>query len=354
MMKRGAIWLVHTGYWLLFAVLLLAFFFFAVFVPAHVPAGTHPLNSLAWWLRLMAGFAVLPGVLSFYACYTYLFDNFLSRQRFLLFLAASILAACLSSIIGAALASLPFLFGPMFLFGDGYASALFILLLMAAIAWVNGMMGAIIKGCLTWYRDIRLKEELHRKNVETELALVKAQIDPHFLFNTLNNIDILINLDTAAASAYLNKLSAIMRFLLYETKRDRIALERELEYLQQYIDLQRIRTSNASYVDLELEGEFSGQMIAPMILLPFIENAFKHTEDHKADSSINIHLQSRKNQLVFTCINTLHSKAETGAHTGGLGNSLIRKRLQLLYPGAHNLTITGEASLYRVKLELSL
>ncbi|SDF75572.1 Histidine kinase [Mucilaginibacter pineti] len=223
---------------------------------------------------------------------------------------------------------------------------------MTGIAWINGMLGAVIKGSLTWYRDIRVKEELHRKNMETELALVKSQIDPHFLFNTLNNIDILITRDAETASAYLNKLSGIMRFLLYETKAERISLERELDYVQQYIDLQRIRTSNLDYVDFEISGRFCGQLIAPMILLPFIENAFKHTESRKAESNIHINLLLNKHHLVFTCTNTLFVKDDSADI--GLGNTLIRKRLELLYPDAHVLIITNEAGLYRVNLELSL
>jgi two-component system LytT family sensor kinase len=351
-MKKTAVLLVHSGYWLLFALLLLTFFFFAVFVPAHVHTVPNPGYSLFSWLRLMAGFAILPGLLSFYACYTYLFDHFLSRQRFLLFLVSSMLSALFASCIGAALASLPFLFGPAFLFGDGYASAIMILLMMSGVAWINGMMGAVIKVCLTWYREIRLKEALQRKNMETELALVKSQIDPHFLFNTINNIDILITRDAVAASAYLNKLSGIMRFLLYETKEERISLDRELDYLQQYIDLQKIRTSNADYVSLEFSGQFSGQVIAPMVLLPFIENAFKHTESRKAESRITICLQMSKERLLFTCSNTLYP--ETPVQAGGLGNQLIRKRLELLYPGSHTLTISSKDNLYCVKLELGL
>ena len=352
-MKKPGVWLLHIGYWLLFALLLLTFFFFAVYVPAHAsPSALHSAGLLSW-LRLITGFVVVPGLLSFYTFYTILFDRFLGQRRFFAFLLAGGLTAFLSALAGAALASLPFLFGKAFLFGDGYRSAVVILLLMTMIAWINGIVGAVIKGCLTWYQDIRLKEELHRKNVEAELALVKSQIDPHFLFNTLNNIDVLISSDAAAASAYLNKLSGIMRFLLYETKGDRIALDRELDYLQQYIDLQKIRTSNVNYVSLNVHGLLAGKTIAPMLLLPFIENAFKHTESRKANSKISIDLTVEGDQLIFTCVNTLIA-TEYCKERGGLGNILIQKRLQLLYPNTHQLSINNDGGFYRVKLELSL
>lgn len=352
-MKKTGIWLVHVGYWALFGLLLLTFFFFAVYVPAHVRPGPLQNNGLIAWLRLMTGFALLPGLLSFYLFYTYLFDRFLGRKQFMAFLLAGWLTAFLSAWAGAALASTPLLFGPAFLFGDGYHSAMVILLLMTTIAWINGVIAAVIKGCLTWYRDIRLKEELYRKNEETELALIKSRIDPHFLFNTLNNIDTLIGREPETASAYLNKLSGIMRFLLYETKDERIGLDRELGYLQQYIDLQKIRTSNPDYVNLYVAGQLSGAAIAPMLLLPFIENAFKHTETHKAGSRISIGLVIDNGRLTFTCTNTL-LPPESRNTAGGLGNTLIRRRLELLYPNAHVLTITTEDQLYCVKLELSL
>ncbi|SDE64302.1 Histidine kinase [Mucilaginibacter pineti] len=355
-MKKTAVLLIHSGYWLLFGTLLLTFFFFVVFVPAHthLPDSAHHNDSLLSWLRLMFGFAVVPGLCSFYSCYTFLFGRLLSKQKFVLFLGGSFLCALTGSLIGAGLESLPFMFGRSYLFNDGYASAVMVILIMTVVAWINGMMGAVIKGCLTWYRDIRLKEELHRKNIETELALVKSQIDPHFLFNTINNIDVLISRDAAAASVYLNKLSGIMRFLLYETKSEHISLERELDHLQQYIDLQRIRTSNADYVDFEVSGMYTGQSIAPMVLLPFIENAFKHTEARKTDSRISISLQLSKEQLTFICTNSLYAVKKPRDVNCGLGNELIRKRLDLLYPAAHTLSISEEFGLYRVKLELQL
>jgi hypothetical protein len=352
-MKKAGIWLVHVGYWSLFGLLLLTLFFFAVYVPAHAQLTTPPAKGLFFWSRLMAGFALVPGLLSFYASYIILFNRFLAQRRFFAFLLASGLVAVPAAMAGAAVASLPVLFGPAFLFGDGYSSALSILLLMTALAWINGLIGSVIKAGLTWYHDIRLKEELHRKNVEIELALVKSQIEPHFLFNTLNNIDVLITRDAAAASAYLNKLSGIMRFLLYETRDDRIGLDQEITYLQQYIDLQKLRTSNADYVSLEVVGQLSNKTIAPMLLLPFIENAFKHTESRKASSQITIRLLLSPENIVFTCANTLIPAVQKSENSG-LGNTLIRKRLALLYPDSHVLVFTKSAQSYQVQLELRI
>ncbi|MBO2012101.1 sensor histidine kinase [Hymenobacter negativus] len=352
-MRRFVIWTVHVGYWALLGLGLLTLYFFAVYVPAHARPVAAPIGSLWAWLRLMAGFAVLPGLLSFYVSYSVLFTWFLSRRQFGRFLLAGGLTALLAAGAGAGLASLPAFFGPAYLFGDGYASALGILLLMTLLAWLHGLGGALIRGGLTWYQDIRLKEALHRQNLETELALVKAQIDPHFLFNTLNNIDVLITKDAATASTYLNKLSGILRVLLYETRKERISLDREITYLQQYVDLQKIRTANAGYVQMQVKGPAAGQEIAPMLLLPFIENAFKHTDGHKASSQIRVCLQLSPGKLRFTCTNNVVPTPTTET-AGGLGNNLLRKRLALLYPAAHQLHIRHDADCYRVELELSL
>jgi hypothetical protein len=352
LMKKHTVIAIHLSYWTLFALLLLTFFFFAVFVPAH----SHPITqggTLLGWMKLMLAFAILPGLLSFYLSYFYLFGRLLSRRKIAAFLFVSGIAALLFAFIIASIATLPFAYGRAFLFNDGYHSALIVLLMMTGLAWLNGVAGAVIKACLTWYQEIRLKEELHRKNLETELALVKSQMDPHFLFNSLNNIDVMIGKDAATASLYLNKLSGMMRFLLYETKSGRIPIETELNYLQQYIDLQRIRTSNQNYVSFEQTVDMAGQHIAPMILLPFIENAFKYTESNKTGSRIDIRLNLSYGQLYFSCSNTIVT-SEDQPSVGGLGNGLISKRLELLYPKKHNLKISVDELTYSVKLELTL
>src|ERR1044071_687955 len=114
-----------------------------------------------------------------------------------------------------------------------------------------------------------------------ELALIKSQINPHFLFNTINNIDVLIAKDSAKASEYLNKLSGILRYMIYETRNEKISLAGELDYIEKYLELQKIRTANPDYVNFQISGEANNLKIAPMILFPFIENAFKHTENKK-------------------------------------------------------------------------
>jgi two-component system, LytTR family, sensor kinase len=216
-----------------------------------------------------------------------------------------------------------------------------------------GIIGLIIKGFIISYGDIKLKEDLNKKNYETELALIKSQINPHFLFNTINNIDVLIEKDAAKASAYLNKLSDIMRFMLYETKTEKIPFEKELLYIEKYIDLQKIRTSNEKFINYSLIGEPGDLLIVPMLFIPFIENAFKHSENKRIENAIKIKIIIEKGRIIFDCENNYSENVQVLTDQGGLGNEIIRKRLKLLYPDKHILDITDQNNEYHVKLTIN-
>jgi LytS/YehU family sensor histidine kinase len=258
---------------------------------------------------------------------------------------------CLVSAFSGALAALVFFgFGqPIFADAREFSA---LAASLAIIAAVHGMIALVIRGFVTWASEIKLKEELVRKNYETELALVKSRINPHFLFNTINNIDVLITKDPALASRYLNQLSGILRYLVYETGNERIALAAELEYLEKYLALQKIRAVNPGFVSIEINGGAGNLTIAPMIFFPFIENAFKHTENRKSSNRISIRIAAEKNRIEFECENTYQIAAETRRDFGGLGNELVVKRLQLIYPESHSLRIADEDGIYRVILTL--
>jgi two-component system, LytTR family, sensor kinase len=234
-------------------------------------------------------------------------------------------------------------------------------LFLAIVALVNGILALVMRGFITWYGDIRLKEELNRRNVEMELALIKSQLSPHFLFNTLNNIDVLIGKDADRASDYLKKLSDMLRFMLYETKTAQIPIARELGYIEKYIELQRIRTSNPDAIDYIVEGQPGGLMVEPMLFIPFIENAFKHGQ-WRENHSIRVRFVLGAEKIVFNCENTYGSHdgaavrggvLDSPAGLGGLGNALIRKRLLLLYPDRHTLNINAGNQLYQATLTLA-
>ncbi|HEV8158952.1 MAG TPA: histidine kinase [Pyrinomonadaceae bacterium] len=260
---------------------------------------------------------------------------------------------CLISAISGSLISLIFFGFEQAIFHDArefftLTASLFL------IAVIHGGIALVIRGFITWYDEIKLKEELAQKSFEMELALIKSQINPHFLFNTINNIDVLINKDAGKASEYLNKLSDILRYMVYETKTEKISLAKELNYIEKYLELQKIRTSNPNYVNFEVTGNANNLTIAPIILFPFIENAFKHTENKKNSNSINIKVLIEKTKLVFECENSYQNNLQIQQHYGGLGNELIQKRLMLLYPDSHLLEIADNNGIYKLKLSLDL
>jgi LytS/YehU family sensor histidine kinase len=292
---------------------------------------------------------IIPAFIGFYASYTFLFPQFLKRKKHLQLLLVGVLIC-----FGAALFQdlyLSIVPGPG-IFNNQWNSAIGITIILTFIATVNGLIGLIIKGFISWYTDIKLKEDLNKKNYEMELALIKSKINPHFLFNTINNIDILIQKDATKASSYLNKLSDIIRFMLYETKAEKISIDKELTYIEKYIELQKIRTSNSNFVNYSIEGNTANLNIAPMIFIPFIENAFKHAEDNKTESAINIKISIEKEQIKFKCKNKYSANNHSDLDQSGLGNALMQKRLALLYPNKHTLEVTDINGNYEVKLTL--
>lgn len=291
-----------------------------------------------------------PNLISFYSSYFYLFPKFLFRKKFLLLIAFGTLFCLISAISGSLISTLFFGFDqPVLNNSNEFIGFTVSLTLIAA---VHSIIALVIRGFITWFDEIKLKEELTQKNYETEIALIKSQINPHFLFNTINNIDVLIGKDPAKASIYLNKLSDILRYMVYETKGEKIPVAKELDYIKKYLELQKIRTTNPNYVNLEVEGDANNLIIAPMILFPFIENAFKHTENNKASNSISIKVLIEKEKLVFVCKNSYQNNPNNKQDFGGLGNELIKRRLNLLYPEKHSLEITDVNGIYSVKLSL--
>lgn len=351
-MKKPVIILLHIGYWLIFMLLLTV-----LFGLSNAAAGynNNDENMSVWnWYRMMTATTILPGVLCFYGYYTILFSKFLHKRRIVAFFIGAVVVAVGSAIIGALVGSTNLFLGKHFFLDKNFATALSMLIFLSFVAMLNGVVGLVMRGFITWYSEIKLKEDLNRKNFEMELALVKSQINPHFLFNTINNIDVLITKDPVLASAYLNQLSDIMRFMLYETKPERILFSKELEYIDKFIALHKIRSNNPDYVHLEVQGESPNLTIAPMLFIPFIENAFKHVGDKKAKPAIDIKIAVNKQTIQFCCINNFNTITNDQDEHSGLGDGLIRKRLQLLYPERHSLVVSTENGLYKVELKIDI
>ncbi len=344
-MKKSVVVALHLGYWICYCILLA----FIYSILRMAPGGGQ--NPALHFTKFIIAFLIVPGILGFYSFYGFLFDKYLNRKKILTLCLIGMGVSLVYAAIGGIMTLV--LFGRNFLFDDGLLVSIPLTFIMSVIPIVNGVLGLGMKGFITWYGDIKLKEDLNKKNYEMELALVKNQINPHFLFNTINNIDIMISKDATQASAYLNKLSDIMRFMLYETKTEVIPLVKELTYIQKFIDLQKIRTSNTNYINYVVEGDAENLMIAPMLFIPFIENAFKHSENKKLDDAINIKLFIAKEKIIFVCENKFGEDLQYNSDQSGLGNELIEKRLTLLYPNKHFLEVSTLNKTYKVKLTIT-
>lgn len=218
------------------------------------------------------------------------------------------------------------------------------------LGMVHGLLATFMKGFFMWYDEIHIKELLERKNIETQMALIKARINPHFLFNTLNNIDALIKSNAALASIFLQKLSNIMRFALYDNQPDRIALEKEVSIMREYIELESIRATNKDFISFEVTGNASNIQVAPMLFIPFLENAIKHSGNRKVNDVVEVKVDIMDDETIsFLCRNVIAQKQQGGSN-GGLGIELIKQRLNLIYPGKHKLVIQNENEYFEVKL----
>lgn len=340
-MKRSAITLLHVGYWFIYLIIW-------GIVLAAISQSNFADDEIGYYLGIIVGVAIVPAVYSFYLFYHFLFPRFLQQRQLLAAFAAGLLVS-LSSFLVAAL-TLRFTADMGW---SCYGETNYIaVLIVSFISFLHGGVAFIIRGFITWFEEIKLKEELQVKNHEMELALVKSRLDPHFLFNTLNNIDILMLRDAEKASTYLKKLSDIMRFMLFETRSTEILLGTEIEYISKYVELQKIRTSNPDYVSFEVAGDPSGKTIAPLIFIPIIENAFKHTNNKKLKNAIEIKISINGKSVHMQCDNKIDPHSSSDAKSNGLGHDLISKRLHLRYPDRHNLQVKNGSESYSVSLKV--
>lgn len=212
---------------------------------------------------------------------------------------------------------------------------------------------ASIKLLKYWYQNQQLKTELEDKNKTSELALLRSQLNPHFLFNTLNNIDSLILTNPEKASDAIIKLSDIMRFMLYDTSTDEVPLTKEVNYLKSYISLQEMRLNDPDFVKVTIEGNCQGKTIAPMLFIPFVENAFKHGQKNVPSPGIEVNLTCLIDSINFEVINYVDETKEMNKDdTSGIGLINTKRRLELLYPGKHELDITKENGNYKSILRI--
>jgi two-component system, LytTR family, sensor kinase len=221
------------------------------------------------------------------------------------------------------------------------------------LSFITSIYALLIKFAIDWFHAQKLKAEMESQNRASELALLRSQINPHFLFNTLNNIYSLVYKKSDEAPAAVMKLSSIMRYMLYDANTEKVPLEKEIEYLQSFIELQKLRQKEQDFVEMTITGSPEGKTIAPMLLIPFVENAFKHGNKSGSCPGISITLTIKPGSITFEVNNSVRSDTTIQKDaSAGIGLHNIQRRLDLLYPGKHSLLITEENALFNVKLIL--
>ncbi len=350
-MRKSFIVLLHIGFWACYLLSILI-----ILTVAYRNSGISDRElRIVNALKNLFFFAFFPSFISFNLFYFYLFPTYIQQKRFLYAIAYGILITAGAAVIGYILHRYFIESGRIIDMDSGgkpgRSTAVIVITAMTLIGVICGIVALVIRGFITWFNEIKLKQMLKDKNHEMEMALIKSQLDPHLLFNTINNIDSLILKDAVAASDYLNKLSDIMRFVLYETTADKIFLAQEIEYIGKYIALQKIRTANESYVHFEVTGSIGDKRVAPMVFIPFIENAFKHTNNKKIENAITINIIIKEETIQLICENRFDSMSLKQS-IGGLGNGLVKKRLDLIYAGKHTLEVNRYDELYSINLTI--
>lgn len=194
---------------------------------------------------------------------------------------------------------------------------------------------------------------LDRAKLETEIKFLKSQINPHFLFNSLNNIYALTIIQSDVASEQLLKLSDILRYMLYDSNEERVPFQRELVYLKNYLSLAQLKDSSGMDVRFDVEGENSSIMIAPLLFIPFVENAFKHSQiEDLANGYIYITIKALYKKLVFEIENSKPQREYRKDESGGIGLNNVKQRLSLLYPDKYHFEIKDSKFDFKVHLRI--
>lgn len=321
-----------------------------------------------WWQRLAMSMLqsliyLVAHVFLAYSLMYFVVPRFLLRQRYWMTTAWTIL-------LFAATATISMLLGVFVIdrlreqLFDGVFSGRYrsnsnniFLSLMAGLrgAITIGGIAAAIKLMKYWYIKEQRNMQLQQENIAAQIQLLKAQIHPHFLFNTLNNIYSFIQATSPQAAKMLTGMSDLLRFILYEGDKPLVSLEKELKMLRDYIELEKIRYGNELELFLDIPKQTNGLQIAPLLLLPLIENCFKHGTSNVVEQPwINLQIVLQGRHLHMKLLNGKSRQSNATLGNKGIGLKNVEKRLLLLYPGKHEFTIANEEEVFIVNLKLEL
>ena len=305
--------------------------------------------------------------LIFYLGYLWLVPRFFVQRKFLIYIAI-LLGLIISTYFVSNFIEREFLYNPIdrerfraamktFTGKDvpyrgpnafGFISHFFSSLLLSGFAVGLGLMDKL-------RQNEKKQKELEKEKLNSELAFLKNQVSPHFFFNTLNNIYSLIGIDGPTAQESVLKLSKLMRYLLYESEHGETQMSHEIEFMNNYIDLMKLRLSPKVKLQIDFPQDFSDFPIAPLLFVPFIENAFKHGVSYREHSFIHIRMKINQDQIIFISENSIgkstQNQTEDIQHSG-IGLENVKKRLALLFQGRHELKIKNAETVFRVELTI--
>lgn len=337
-MTKKRITLIHVFIWL-----------FAVFanLPYAVMGHRVPLQQL---ISNIVAFLYLMVV--FYLFYLLLAPLFLNRKKIFEFFGISFIIVLIMPFFGyTILFFIRAIFEDTFNnFYQGYSVKMhmsgYYPVLTAAV------FGSFFSVIINWFSTMNQKTELDKQKLAVELDLLKSKLNPHFLFNTLNNIDSLIHINPEEASAALIRLSEIMRYLTYETTTEAVELEKEVGYIRNFIELYRIRIKSPEDIRFEIRGDLKVK-VSPALFIPLLENGFKFASFRKKKPCIDINLSSQNGVVIFEISNFHESNADRlTTSNSGYGIINLKKRLELTYPGKYQFKIDQGETEYHVKLTI--
>jgi len=214
---------------------------------------------------------------------------------------------------------------------------------------------AMLRFAVEWLEFEARKNEVENEKLTAELNFLKAQINPHFLFNTLNNLYYLAYSKSENTTEVIAKLSQMMRYMIYDSNHPKVLLGKEIEYMRNYISLERLRLNDQIPIKFEVKGNTENVWITPLIFITFLENAFKHgVSNSNPKAWVNIAIDLRDHECIYTVENSRGIEQKNGSEKSGIGLQNVKRRLELSYPGKHKLVTEDTREKYLVKLNLSI
>jgi sensor histidine kinase YesM len=339
--KERKTWLLHLSFWCAYA----SFFFYYIAFRRG--------EMLTDWGRIITdlSFQVVTMIIICYLNYFYFLPRFLKRRnigRYILeFLPLLIIFSYLvvrgkQFILEFFDTRVDFLYSPKF-YITFTLNTLFLVVFIGLLKFVED-----------WFDLEAKRKELENERLSSELRFLRTQIHPHFLFNTLNNLYYLAYTNSPNTTEVIAKLSQMMRYMIHDSNHSRVPLEKEIEYIENYIKLEKLRLDDNIPIELNIQGDPTGKNIAPLILITFLENAFKHGVSNSAQQSwIKVNMDIRENSLTYQVANSrIQESNKTFTESSGIGLKNVRRRLELSYPDQYKLNIDDRDDQFSVDLKL--